>query len=467
MGLSPRPWPDATASAEAIRRGDTSAAELVDLAIAGAERVNPQLNAIVTETFEAAREQAAAEVGGEFAGIPTFIKDTDNLRGAPTLMGSRAMPRKPATHSSAFVEQMLATGLVCLGKTSMPEFGLTATTEPLGFGPTRNPWNPDYSTGASSGGSAALVAAGVVSIAHANDGGGSIRIPASCCGLVGLKPTRARLHDAEGTERLPINFIVQGVVTRTVRDTAAFLAAAERIHRNPRLPALGDVRGPGRERLRIGLFTRNIDGQESAAECVEATQTVAATLRTLGHEVREIEPPFDRRMADDFFVFWGLIPFALRHLGRRGIDRDFDPAMLDDWTCGLATVFRRNLLRVPVVFRRMRKFARTYDEIFTDLDLLLSPTLGHQPPRIGAMSPEVPFETALARVRRFAAFTPVQNIAGAPAISIPAALSPDGLPVGVQLAAACGEDRRLLEIAYELEEALAWKHRRPPVSVRD
>lgn len=455
---------DAVALADAIKRGQLSPQEATSAAIDAAERLNPQLNAIVTETFENARNLARGSFSGPFAGIPTFIKDTDDLEGTPTLLGSRAVPRRNARHSSAFVEQMLATGLVALGKTALPEFGLTATTEPLGFGPTRNPWNLGYSTGASSGGSAAMVAAGVVPIAHANDGGGSIRIPASCCGLVGLKPSRSRFRDAEASKQLPLNFIVQGVVTRSVRDTAAFLAAAEAFAPSPHYPRVGLVDTPSRKPLRIAMFTRNADGERCASEVNDAVLQAAKALEDLGHQVEPVPCPYSAETADDFFVLWGMVPFALQIAGRALIDRNFRAAEFDPWTRGLARSFRRRIHRFPAILRRLRRLEAEYAASFSGFDLQLSPTLGHPPPEIGYLHPELPFDIATERVRRFAGFTPIQNVAGNPAISLPLGMSAKGLPIGIQLAAPLGEDGRLLEIGLALEEALPWKQRRPEIS---
>ena len=250
--------------ARLIRVGDIHAREAVEAAIARAEAVNPLLNAIVTPLFDSARRDVERSHAGAFAGVPTFIKDNDAVAGSPFLFGSRGLPVRPAAKSTPFVEQFLSLGLINLGKTTMPEFGLTGTTEPLLHGPTHNPWNLGFSPGGSSGGAAALVAAGVVPIAHANDGGGSIRIPASCCGLVGLKPSRGRLVDVEGTKLFPVKILHQGMLSRSVRDTAVFFHAAERYHRNPKLPEIGlvtrpgrlvagDGRGRGRGRLGLGL----------------------------------------------------------------------------------------------------------------------------------------------------------------------------------------------------------------------
>jgi amidase len=224
-----------------IAAGEIQASEVVEAAIARAQSVNPALNAIATETFAQARSQPNEPKAGLLAGVPSFIKDTDHVKGVPTLMGTRALPNKPADVSSNFVEQFLSVGLVSLGKSTLPEFGLTATTESAATGSTHNPWNPEYSTGGSSGGSAALVAAGVVPLAHGNDGGGSIRVPAACCGLVGLKPSRSRLADTAGAKKMPINIVCHGVISRSVRDTAAFYAEVEKHYRNTDLPEIGLV----------------------------------------------------------------------------------------------------------------------------------------------------------------------------------------------------------------------------------
>ena len=251
---------DAVEIARLIRDGDIHPREAVEAAIARAEQVNPLLNAIATPLFESARAEAERPRVGVFAGVPSFIKDNDAVAGSPFLFGSRALPTTPAPKSTPFVEQFLSLGFVNLGKTTMPEFGLTGTTEALLHGPTHNPWRLGFSPGGSSGGSAALVAAGVVPVAHANDGGGSIRIPASCCGLVGLKPSRGRFVDVEGSKLLPVKILHQGMLSRSVRDTAVFVHAAEQYQRNPKLPSVGLATRPGR-RLRIGFFT-DLDAAE-------------------------------------------------------------------------------------------------------------------------------------------------------------------------------------------------------------
>ena len=234
---------DATALVKRLEAGDVSPAELVEAAINRARRANPALNAIVTDTFDSALAQSKMPRKGKFGGIPTVIKDNVEVEGVPTLFGTRALPRHPAKKDHAFIRQFKSLGMISLGKTALPEFGIPPTTESLLHGVTANPWNIQYSAGGSSGGSAAMVASGVVPMAHGNDGGGSIRIPAACCGLVGLKPTRGRLVTAPELKMLPINVVFEGVITRTVRDTALFMAEAEKYYANRRLPALGLIAG--------------------------------------------------------------------------------------------------------------------------------------------------------------------------------------------------------------------------------
>jgi amidase len=428
---------------------------VIEAAIARARKVNPALNAIVTDTFEQARNQHKMPATGVLAGVPSFIKDNEHVKGVPTLMGTRALPNKPADVSSSFVEQFLSVGLVSLGKSTLPEFGLTATTESLATGSTHNPWNLNYSTGGSSGGSAALVAAGVVPLAHGNDGGGSIRIPAACCGLVGLKPSQGRLADAVGTEKMLINIVCNGVISRSVRDTAAFYAAVEKNYPIPELPEIGLVQHPGKERLRIGLFTETPHNTSSHTDSVEVAVNAGKLCEDLGHKVETISCPFKAQVMDDFFLYWGMSAFFIQHFGKL-YETEFDKKELGSWTLGLSRYFIKNLFKAPFSIRRLKRFSNQYENIFSDYDILLSPTLAHAPPKIGHMGPEVSFETHFERIRQYVAFTPLQNAAGAPAISLPMGFSQNGLPIGIQFAAAYGREKRLLELAFELEEARPW-----------
>jgi amidase len=444
---------DAVEIARRIRCGEIHAAEAVAAAIARAERVDPLLNAIAAPTFAAARAEAELERSGALAGVPTFIKDTELVAGAPMRFGSRGLPQSPVDETSPFATQFLATGVISLGKTTTPEFGLTGTTEPLLHGPTHNPWKRGFSAGGSSGGSAALVAAGVVPIAHANDGGGSIRIPAACCGLVGLKPSRGRVVDMEHSGLFPVKIVHQGMLSRTVRDTVAFFHAAERYRRNPKLPEIGLVTRPGR-RLRIGFFAELDEDTPAHPECVEAVTATARLCEELGHAVEPAPRPFDEGFHEDFFLFWSLLAFAITRFGTRLVHPEFDRTQVEEFTDGLARYFQQNVHRAPMALLRLRRFARHYARVFERYDVLMNPTLATPPPELGFIGPDVPFETALERLKWFIPFTPVQNVSGGPAISLPLAQSKAGLPIGVQFASAMGTERTLLELALELEAAI-------------
>ncbi|MBW1842294.1 MAG: amidase [Deltaproteobacteria bacterium] len=439
-----------------IAKGEIRASEAVEAAVSRAKKVNPRINAIITETFERALIQAKEQKDGPFAGVPTFIKDNDDVKGVPTSFGSDAFPKKPVADSSGFVKQFLSTGFVCLGKTALPELGLTATTEPRAFGPTRNPWDLDHSTGGSSGGSAALVAAGVVPIAHANDGGGSIRIPAACCGLVGLKPSRGRLVHADNTEKLPINIVTEGVVSRSVRDTAAFYAAAEQYYRNSDLPEIGLVKHPGEKRLKIGLITDSIGESTIHIDSLAATVETGELCEQSGHHVEAVPMPFEESIRDDFVVYWGMLAFVTNYFGKKLVGDEFDRKQLESLTLGLSRYYRRNMIRTPFVLWRLRRFAGEYEKIFRKYDVLLNPTLFHAPPEIGYLGPEIEYETHIERLRKYIGLTLFQNLSGAPAISLPLGMSRKGLPIGIHFAAAAGREKLLLELAFELEEASPW-----------
>ncbi|WP_133492157.1 amidase [Alcanivorax sp. 24] len=448
---------DAVALTERLKKGRVSAKELAKAAIDRAERVDGILHAIQLRDYDYALASAHDPAQGIFSGIPTFIKDNTDVRGLPTNHGSCAFVANPAKKTGAFARQYMAQGFTLLGKSTLPEFGFNATTEFMDPKlATRNPWHTEYSCGASSGGSAALVAAGVIPIAHANDGGGSIRIPAACCGLVGLKPTRGRLVDGEAARSLPINIIGEGVVTRSVRDTAAFFAGAERYWRNPKLPELGLIEGPGSRRLKIGLVTNSIMGTPISDETRAVVTETATLLESMGHIVVETPLPVTDRFGSDFTVYWGLMTFLVSKFGKRLFSPDFDPSKLDGLTQGLAALYREKIWGTIGVLRRLRGTTRTYRDTFRDYDLILSPVLCHAPPKLGHLSPEVPFDTLLDRLEKYTGFTPYNNISGGPAISLPMGTSAEGLPIGVHFSADHGDEKTLLEIAFALEEAKPW-----------
>ena len=257
----------------------------------------------------------------------------------------------------------------------MPEFGLTANTESSRYGPTRNPWDTDRSAGGSSGGSAAMVAAGVVPMAHANDGGGSIRIPASCCGLVGLKPSRGRLPMNPLKERIPVRIAAQGVVTRSVRDTALLLALTDPARPDAGLPPIGHVTRPGTERLRIGMCVSTLRGLPLSPDTVAAVRRAGALFEDLGHHVEEVGPPVGEEFATDFLRYWALLAFVLHHSGSAAYGKGFDGAQVEEFTRGLSKMLNRQIDRVPGSIRRLRQLSRNPDAGFEKYDLFLSP--GH------------------------------------------------------------------------------------------
>ena len=302
---------DAVAVAGAVRTGQVAAAEVIEAAIARTEAVNPALNGIAYEAFDRARAEAAKPPKrGFFSGVPTFVKDNVDVSGMPSMHGTDAWMPRPATVDSEFARLYLATGLLTLGKTQLSEFGFSASAEHPRIGPVRNPWNTDHTAGASSSGSGAFVAAGAVPIAHANDGGGSIRIPAACNGLVGMKPSRGRLPLEKAMRSMPVRIVANGVLSRSVRDTAAFYRAAERIWHQPKLPSIGDVTGPGKRRLKIAVLTRSVE-RECRPAVRELTLKSAGLLDELGHHVEHVEkPPMPTTFAADFVLYWALLAMA-------------------------------------------------------------------------------------------------------------------------------------------------------------
>lgn len=447
---------DAVSLAELVRLREVSPIELTEAAIARAEKVQYVLRAVEVPLYEQARQQASQPIQGTFGGVPSFIKDNTDIEGQPTRHGSQAVPALPAKQHGTFARQFLSLGFILLGKTRLPEFGFNCSTEFDGLPPTVNPWNTEYSCGGSSGGAAALVAAGVVPVAHANDGGGSIRIPAACCGLVGLKVSRGRFVTHEMAKSLPINVVCDGIVSRTVRDTAYFVAGAEKYWRNPKLPEVGLVEGPGRGRLRIGLVTESLTGQP-CPETLAATERTAQVLESLGHSVeRMMQKPVKPAFVNDFIDYWGFLALMTGALGKRKFGKQFDAEKFDGFTKGLASRFRARGWRIPMVLYRLKGTEKQYAQGTRGLDAVLTPVLGHVTPRLGFVSPDVPFEELLSRLMAYAAYTPLNNANGTPAIALPMGMSTEGLPIGVQLSSAVGNERLLLELAYELEQANPW-----------
>lgn len=467
-------WLDATDQAALVARGDATPLELLDAAIERIERLDPALNAVNIRWFEHARDIARGPLPeGPFRGVPFLLKDLwAHFAGQTLSNGNRAL--KAAAPVSAadttLVSRFKAAGLVTAGRTNSPEFGALPTTEPLAWGATRNPWNTEHSPGGSSGGSAAAVAAGMVPIAHASDGGGSIRIPAACCGLVGLKPSQGRI--TLGPFRDESNLGVELCVSRSVRDTAAMLDAVHGpgvgdtvMAPAPTRPYLAEVGAPV-ETLRIGLLDHHPFGAAVHPECVAAARNTASLLEAMGHRVEPgfpaalANPDFARRFAAMWSTNMGA-SFAriAAQLGRElgPDDVELHNRMQAEFARGVNGVEYALALAANVEFRR------AVQQWWHDgWDLLVTPTLAEPPARIGEFldNPDQPM-APLARAGQYVAFTPAFNASGQPAISLPMHRTPEGLPVGVQLVAAYGREDLLLRVAAQLELAQPWAHLRP------
>ena len=453
---------DAVETAAKIRSGEVSAAEVVEAAIARAERIEPQLNAIVAKTYARARK-AVANATGPWAGVPTLIKDLEDVTGVPTGFGSRAFPGYRGSAQTPLTNAYFDMGVISIGKSATPEFGLSATTEPVRGGVTRNPWNTEHSCGGSSGGAAALVAAGVVPVAHASDGGGSIRIPASCCGTVGLKVSRTRYPEARPTIAGPIVISVHGVQSRSVRDTAAVIAAMETPPQVSGVAPVGLVSGPSRRRLKMAYVTRGLRGEAIDGAVEAATARVAAQCESLGHTVEPFAMPFDLVAEDDFILYWSAFAHGAVSIWEKRFRLPRNRLAFEQFTLGLARHYEDNIDRFEETVARLQAAPAQMAAVFDNYDVILSPVVAAPPPPIGALSGRLDFETLMARLIDYVQFTSFYNVAGNPAISLPLSMSPDGLPIGTMFAAADGDEKTLLALSYELEEAMPWRARRPAV----
>lgn len=452
---------DGVELARRIRQHEVSAAEVLDAVIARAEIVEP-LAAVVVDAFETAmvdaRQHLPGAAPGAFGGVPTFIKDQIDVAGLPTRFGSDAHPgHRRAKRNDPIAQQLFDMGMICAGKSSLPEYGFVPSTEFPDAEPTRNPWNPARTAGGSSGGAGVLVAAGVVPIAHAADGGGSIRIPASCCGLVGMKPSRGRLTHS-GMHEPFVGLVTDGVVSRSVRDSAVYLAEVERLDPAKGLAPIGLVDRPVSRPQRVGVVLESPTGATLDAPTIAAVRSTAELLASLGHHVEPVVPPIDQRFAEDFALFWSTLALLTRETAKLRVDRDFDKVALARFTHGLADNSRGGLRRLPGAVRRLRASSRLLAEMHPDLDVVLSPTVGQVPPELGVLNIGQEFDELMPKLVEWTCFTPLANATGAPAISLPLGFDePSGMPIGVMLSADLGRERILLELALQLEEAAPFR----------
>ena len=472
-------WIDATGQAELVRTGQVTPSELVDAALARIEALNPTLNAVIHDLSDSARAVAAGAAlpDGPFRGVPFLLKDVvAHSAGDPYHCGMQVLKDAEWTEPADtwLVERFRDAGLVVCGKTNLPELASSVTTEPLAYGATRNPWDTDRSPGGSSGGAAAAVASGMVPIAHGNDMGGSIRIPSSVCGLVGLKPTRARTTLGPDFGEYWAMTTHEHVLTRSVRDTAGMLDAIAGpgvgdpyTAPAPARPFIEEV-GADPGRLRIGFRTAMTGGLgESDPACVAAVQSVAGLLESLGHDVEptDITELDDPRFASAIPVAFGV--FIARELDRWStrLGRDIGPEELEPWNAMLAEMGRATSASAYVAaLEDAQGYARTVAQWWaTGRDILVTPMITQPPYPLGHLAPSVdPFEL-LGRLTGLTSFAMPFNVTGQPAISLPLHWDDDGLPIGVQLVAAYGREDLLLRVASQLEEARPWADRRPPV----
>lgn len=449
---------DAVETAEHVRRGDVSAEEVVAAAIQRAERVNPVLNGIATPDYDRALHRAKKTGAGPFAGVPTFIKEMVDVEGLQVRWGTDALRKmQPAKKNCTLVQAMEDSGIVHLGTSTMPEFGFTNASVRMDGSGIPNPWNLDRCSGASSSGAGVLAASGVVPLAHGCDGGGSIRIPSACCGLVGLKPSLRRLPLQPSMALVPVKISVDGVLSRTVRDTALYYAEMERHYRHSKLPPVGHVTEPLRKRLRIGVIEQAREGKPYSTEVKNALTQTIARLQQLGHEVEPVPSPITEQMADDFLLYFQALAFGAIHTGRIEYDRTFDKRIVGDFTWGLARAFQRQMHRLPGAVIRLRRHARTYRDSFAPFDLYLSPTLSSTCPPIEHFAVTHPYETLIERASDWLTITPVANVAGTASISLPLAHDEGtNLPIGMMFDANAGQEALLLQLALELEAAYPW-----------
>lgn len=444
---------DATSIAEKIKNGDFTKQEVLDCVQQRMEQANPSLNAVMSHDFKLAQKYINKSKNGVFEGVPTFIKDLLDVKGFPTLHGSNAMPNKPSKRNDKAVNQILSTGCIIVGKSTSSEFGLLPATETLVNGNTTNPHNVNYSTGGSSGGAGALVASGIVPIAHAADGGGSIRIPAACCGLVGLKPSRGR-HNQSPTKSLPIDIVTQGIVSRTVRDTANYFTAIEGYYKPKNLPAIGKVSGPGSKRLKIAVITDSPAGVESHPDVVKVVQNAAKQCEDIGHHVEMVQNPYGADVIFDFLIYYSFLAKMATQFGKITYDIQFDADKLEPFTKELGGYFSKLMLMFPTSIKRLKNdLIAKYNHQFTQYDVVLSPVLSSPVPKLGYFGHEVDFLSHIMKLNTYVNFTVIQNAVGAPAISLPMGKCSNGLPIGAMFAANVGEEAKLLELAFELEKA--------------
>ncbi len=450
---------------ELIKAREVTAREVVEASINRIEKLDPNINSVVSTRFDQALQTSLkGSPKTLLSGVPLVVKDLLDYKGLPNTGGSRFYKKRIAKRTADPITAIQRAGAVVLGKSNTPEFGLKPTTEPELFGPCRNPWNLGYSAGGSSGGAAAAVAAGLVPMAHATDGGGSIRMPASLCGLFGLKPSAGRVYQSAADNPHP--FVMQLCISRSVRDTAAFLSATEDTTSKAPFKPIGLVKTPSAHRRRIGVHTTSFSGAKPSPDVCNAVELAIHRCQELGHEVVEASPPLESESFWRFFkILWGAYPSErVREAEAAGVNPEdvFEP-----WTISLAEHFlsqtqEARSAAVEYVNKVKIDIARWFD----DFDIMMCPVLSEKALPLNAYGADRPFDELWGRLENFMPYTAQHNAAGTPAMSVPTYYSPDGFPIGVQFAAGIGNEKMLLELAFELEAAFPWRDRWPPFAFR-
>jgi len=463
---------DATELARLVSTGEVSPAELLELAIQRTEQINPSINAVVIEHYEAARKLVGSTIpDGPFRGVPFLLKDLGvSMADTATTQGSRFFREAKAVADDPFVRKARQAGLVIFGKTNSPEFGNSPSTEGTLFGDTRNPWNLERSAGGSSGGAAAAVAAGILPVAHASDGGGSIRLPASSCGLFGLKPSRDLVPIGNGPGEPRGMLSAQHVISRSVRDSAALLDVLAWDNPGHGFDSAGQgaylaqlQQAPGR--LRIAVMRKPLLDMPVEQVCLDALDDAVRLCAALGHELVEAAPGVDMQAAMQASGTLSVTSLAERvalreaQLGRKVTAADLEPVNLEmlAWGRQISAV---DYLRAQ---ERLRQTGRDIARFMEGFDLILSPTMTWAPPPLGVVDMDLPLQDFGPVATRSSVFTSLYNITGQPAMSVPLYWSAEGLPIGVMFAGRFGAERTLLRLAGQLEQARPWFDRLPPI----
>ncbi|HEY0686548.1 MAG TPA: amidase family protein [Steroidobacter sp.] len=452
---------DAHDQAALVRSGQLTAIELVEAAILRIEQLDPVLNAITHRSFDSARERTSRmNAAGPLAGVPYLLKDGLDYRGMPSRCGSRSR-----AHSGnigvdyEYTRRLDAAGLIPLGKTNVPEFGLLPTTESVLYGPARNPWSLQHSPGGSSGGAAVAVASGMVPVAHAADGGGSIRIPASCCGIFGLKPGRGRNVRARAHHVIEDLLVGDTLLSRTVRDAHWALGVTA-----PHAADLGGAHRKTSRRLRIALVMNNLLGDAPHSEVMTAISRTAELCAKLGHAVEETTLPLDGpAVANSFRTLWGYLAAGI--VERAAAESQGRPMheLLEPWTLSMAQWSEcLEPMDLEQALEQAVRASAGLGNLFTSYDVFLSPVLKTLPVEIGQLAPTRPFDALFHDMFEYVSYTPLQNLTGSPSMSVPLFFSIGGLPIGSMFTAARGGEATLLDLAYEIEAANSWAGRWPP-----